>query len=232
MGKKLWFIIVYGCVLCGMVVAALGVNEAVTTLAEAEPPTRKICYVIDAGHGGEDGGATSCTGVLESKINLEISLRLNDLMHLLGMDTEMIRTTDISVYTEGNSIATKKVSDLKERVRLVNGIENAVLVSIHQNYFNDGRYSGAQVFYSTDPESKLLAQQLQNGFKSTVNPNSNRDIKQASGIYLMQHVSCPAVLIECGFLSNYEEEAKLRDPGYQKSICCVIAATLSKYANT
>lgn len=232
MRKKLWFIFVYGCVLCCMVVTALSVDKTVTTLSEAAPPVRKICFIIDAGHGGEDGGATSCTGILESKINLEISLRLNDLMHLLGMDTNMIRTTDVSVYTEGNSIATRKVSDLKQRVKMVNAIDNAVLISIHQNQFNDSRYSGAQIFYGSNADSKPLAEQLQNEFKRTLNKDSNRNIKPASGIYLLQQVRCPAVLIECGFISNQAEELKLRDPVYQKNICCIIATALFRYANT
>lgn len=94
-------------------------SRAVTTMAESAPIDDRICIIIDAGHGGVDGGATSCTGVLESKINLEIALRLNDLLHLLGHDTKMVRKSDISVYTEGETIAAKKVSDLKQRVLII-----------------------------------------------------------------------------------------------------------------
>ena len=185
--------------------------------------------IIDAGHGGVDGGATSCTGKLESAFNLEIALRLNDLMQLLGMHTAMIRTTDISVYTQGETIAAKKVSDLKERVKIVNETENALLVSIHQNTFSDGRYGGAQVFYGTKGEGQQLAEQLQNAFCATVNPGSNRRCKKAEGIYLMEHIDTTGVLIECGFLSNAEEEAKLRSADYQKKLCCVIASTVSNH---
>ena len=123
-------------------------SGAVTASVQSEGVERNHRIVIDAGHGGIDGGATSCTGVLESTINLQIALRLNDLMHLLGYETVMIRTTDTSVYTEGNTIAAQKVSDLKERVRIVNETENAILISIHQNIFPDSRYDGAQVFYA------------------------------------------------------------------------------------
>ena len=185
--------------------------------------------VIDAGHGGVDGGATSCTGVLESTINLEIALKLDDLLHLLGINTSMIRTTDTSVHTNGNSIAQKKVSDLKERVRIVNGTEDAILISIHQNTFSDSQYSGAQVFYAPNNESKLLGEQLQIELVASLNPGSNRKSKIAESIYLMQHINCPGVLIECGFLSNAKEEALLKDPQYQKKICCAIAASLSAY---
>ena len=222
----------YLAVLIGALILMIGGNRAVTVLAESAPLKDRTCFIIDAGHGGEDGGATSCTGVLESTINLEIALRLNDLLHLLGYDTYMIRTSDISIYTQGTTIAQKKVSDLKERVRIANTTENAVLVSIHQNHYPDSRYSGAQVFYNANDDSKDLASTLQSRIISTLNPGSRRQCKKSSGIYLMDHIQCPGILIECGFLSHIEEEGRLRDPGYQKDLSCVIAVTLAEYANT
>lgn len=204
-------------------------SKAVTVIAENTPMERETCIIIDPGHGGEDGGATSCTGVLESTYNLSIATRLNDLFHLLGYDTKMIRTTDTSIYTKGETIAQKKVSDLKERVRIVNETENALLLSIHQNNFPDGRYSGAQVFYAGTEESQELAKRLQTAFVSTLNPGSKRKCKKSDGVYLMEHINCTGVLIECGFLSNPGEEARLRDGAYQKKLCCVIAATVSEY---
>ena len=208
--------------------AQLG-SKTVTTVIQTAPVAREHRIVIDAGHGGIDGGATSCTGVTESTINLQIALRLNDLMHLLGYDTVMIRTTDTSVYTQGETIAAQKVSDLKERVRITNETEGAILISIHQNIFADSRYGGAQVFYAETEYSKELAALLQCNFTQTINPGSNRKSKAADGVYLMQNITCTGILVECGFLSNPQEEAKLRDPGYQQDICCVIAATVSRY---
>lgn len=225
----LWFLPIYGLVLAGFIFAAMGGSKAVTVMAENAPLEGRRCLVIDAGHGGVDGGATSVTGVLESTINLEIALRLDDLLHLLGYDTVMIRTTDISVYTQGETIAQKKVSDLKQRVKVINETENALLISIHQNKFSDGRYSGAQVFYNKQPDSEALAKILQSAFVQTLNPGSDRQCKKATGIYLMEHIDCTGVLVECGFLSNPEEEAKLRDAEYQKKLCCVIAATVSNF---
>lgn len=204
-------------------------SEAVSYIAQEIPLERQNTIVIDAGHGGEDGGATSCTGVPESGINLEIALRLNDLMHLLGYRTVMVRTDDRSVYTQGNTIAQKKASDLKARVNLVNGTENALLVSIHQNIFSDSRYSGAQVFYAAAGESQTLANALQLALVGSINPGSNRKCKKASGVYLMEHINCTAVLVECGFLSNPEEEALLRSDAYQQKITCVIASTVSNF---
>lgn len=222
-------IVMYILVLLGFVMVSITGDSAITALADEEPMRSRHCIVIDAGHGGVDGGAISCTGVLESQLNLEIALRLQDMSHLLGYETCMIRQTDTSVHTKGQTIAQKKVSDLKQRVRVINDTENAILLSIHQNHFPDERYSGAQVFYNKNEESSLLAKKLQDNFASTVNPGSNRKIKQAKGIYLMEHIHCTGVLIECGFLSNYQEEAKLRSQEYQKQLCCVIMATVSQY---
>ena len=203
-------------------------NYAVTTAAQTAPVEREHTFVIDAGHGEPDGGATSCTGVLESTVNLQIALRLNDLLQLLGYDTRMIRTSEESVYTEGTSIAQKKVSDLKERVRIVNSTENGILISIHQNTFSDSRYGGAQVFYAADEESVAMAKAVQESFTTYLNPGSSRQCKKATGIYLMEHIENPGILIECGFLSNPEEEAKLRSDAYQKQLCCVIASAVSQ----
>lgn len=230
--KYLSFLPIYLLVFSVFILAALWGSRTVTVMAENAPLEGRKCIIIDAGHGGEDGGATSCTGVLESAVNLEIALRLDDLFHLLGYDTAMIRTTDISVYTQGETIAQKKVSDLKQRVSLINQTKNALLVSIHQNHFSDSRYSGAQVFFAPNAGSEALAKALQASFVETVNLGSNRNCKKADGIYLMQHIDCTGVLVECGFLSNPEEEAKLRSADYQKQLCCVIAATVSSYLST
>lgn len=212
-----------------VIILAVSGSHYITVMSEQQPLTNRKCVIIDAGHGGVDGGATSCTGVLESQINLEIALRLNDLMHLLGLDTLMIRTDDRSVYTAGESIAAKKVSDLKERVRIVNSVENAILISIHQNYFSDSRYHGAQIFYGEGKGSSELATTLQTNIVTSLNPRSNRNTKKADGIYLLENAKCTAVLVECGFLSNPEEEAKLRSKEYQKKLCCVMATTVCQY---
>lgn len=220
---------IYALVLIGCLCIAHFGSGAVTVMVENAPLEDRICIVVDAGHGGIDGGATSCSGVLESKINLDIALRLNDLLCFLGYNTKMVRTTDTSIYTEGNTIAAQKVSDLKQRVKLVNETENAILISIHQNTFSDNRYSGAQVFYADDEISRKLAQELQMDFISTLNPGSKRKCKPSDGIYLMQNIQRPGVLIECGFLSNPEEEARLRNDGYQKELACVVASCISRF---
>lgn len=229
--KKISFIMIpiYALVFLGLIFFALMGNHAVTVISENTPIHGRTCFIIDAGHGGVDGGAVSCTGVYESHINLEIALRLNDLMHLMGYDTKMIRESDISIYTYGETIAGKKASDLKERTRIVNETDNAILLSIHQNHYSDSYYSGGQMFYPKTPGSQELAKKLQLKFISALNPGSNRQAKPATGLYLMKHIEKTGVLIECGFLSNFQEEAKLRTPSYQKAICCVIVTACADY---
>ncbi len=219
----------YSIILAAFLLIAVVGSRTVTAFIESTPANHSNCIIIDAGHGGVDGGATSCTGVLESKLNLEIALCLDDVMHLLGIHTEMIRRDDISVYTEGGSIAAKKVSDLKNRVKFINSIQNATLISIHQNHFPDSKYRGAQVFYAKNNPSRDVAKKVQNALNNNLMPPGNRQIKQADGVYIMQNINCPGILVECGFISNPLEEALLRSPEYQKRLCCIIAVTMSQH---
>lgn len=227
--KVLSFVPIYSIVILAFVlIAALG-NQAVTVLSERLVTQNRHCIILDAGHGGEDGGAVSCTGVYEKKLNLEISLKLQDLFHLLGYNAKMIRSSDCSVHTSGNTIAARKASDLKNRVNFVNQTKNAVLLSIHQNHYPDSIYNGAQMFYANTPSSENLAKKLQESFVQHLNNGSNRAAKKAEGIYIMKHVDKPAVLVECGFLSNPTEEAMLCSDTYQKKIGIVIATTVSQF---
>ncbi len=232
--RKQWkqMLVVYILAMLGVLMVAVAGTQAITAISRGNVVYDRSVIIIDPGHGGIDGGATSCTGVLESKLNLEIALRLRDLSHLLGYETVMIRTTDISIHTKGESIAQKKVSDLKERVRIINTTHKGILVSIHQNHFPDGKYSGAQVFHNGSQESTALAKRMQDVIGKSINPGSKRPVKQAKGIYLMEHIETTGVLVECGFLSNYSEEAKLRNSTYQKQLCCVIMGSLSQYLNS
>ena len=222
------YILIFTC----FILAGIGGGQAIRVISESAPIPDRKCVIIDPGHGGIDGGATSCTGVYESVINLEISLRLKDLMHLLGIQTSMTRTTDTSIHTVGDTIAAQKVSDLKNRVQIANESQNAILVSIHQNHFTDDRYSGAQVFYSDSNESANLAKKLQSTLVQTLNPGSKREAKRGEGIYLLQKTQIPAILVECGFLSNHPEEALLRSDTYQKKLSAVIASVCSTYLHS
>lgn len=212
-------------ILAAVLWIAYGISEAATKVNQLLPVSTGQTVVIDPGHGMPDGGTTSCTGVLESDLNLEIAFRLNDLYHLFGISTIMTRQDRDSIYTKGETIAQKKVSDTRNRVSLVNGTDNAILLSIHQNHFYDSQYYGAQVFYANNDASVALAKKLQTDLVTVLNPDSNRKAKPSTGVYLMEHTQCPAVLIECGFLSNPKEEAMLRSAQYQKQLCTVIVCS-------
>ena len=207
---------------------AIGLSQASSSVA-AWTEGEAVTVVIDAGHGGEDGGACSANGVRESGINLEISLRLNDLLHFLGVRTVMVRDADVSISTEGSTIAQRKVSDIRNRVKLVENAPNALLVSIHQNHFSESKYRGAQVFYAATQGSQVLAEALQDALCTQVDPNNHRVCKQVQDVYLMKHITCPAVLVECGFLSNAEETRLLQSPEYQKKMAAALACCIKRY---
>lgn len=214
---------------CGMVLsAALFLSRAGSAVtAMVAQPELPVTIVIDPGHGGEDGGTVSPMGTYESQINLEIALKLDSLLHFLGVKTQMIRRADVSVETEGATIAQRKVSDIKHRVKMVEEVPNPVLVSIHENHFTEAKYRGAQVFYAKGSEA--LAEALQAAIACNVDPDNHRQCKPAQSIYLMEHVTCPAVLVECGFLSNPQEEQLLKQAEYQKKLAAAIGCTLLNY---
>lgn len=226
--KRKWYFF-YCFTILILLFCIMSASQVITVISENITPERSRCIIIDPGHGGEDGGAISLSGQPESKYNLEIALRLKDMMHLLGHDTRLTRCDDVSIYTKGETLSQKKASDLKERVRIINETTGALLISIHQNHFSDTKYFGAQVFYADDGKSKALAKHIQTALVSSLNPESNRKAQKISGVYLMEHINCPGILIECGFLSNVPEEAQLRNPEYQKKLAGTIAASVSQH---
>jgi N-acetylmuramoyl-L-alanine amidase len=207
--------------------SAVKFNQSAEVAAVAALP---ITVIVDAGHGGEDGGAATASGVLESHLNLQIALRMEQFLALCGIEPMMIREDDVSIYTGScNTLSEKKVSDLKNRVQIVNAVPNGLLVSIHQNHFSQSRYSGAQVFYASTEGSRDLAQEVQNELRIALNNDNHREIKEASSVYLMQHIDCTGILVECGFLSNPEEANLLQKDEYQKKLTCAICGAVSRY---
>ncbi len=187
--------------------------------------------VIDPGHGGEDGGAISATGVNESEINLEICLKMGAFMRFLGIAPIMTRETDVSIHdSSARSIAEKKVSDLKNRAKLVNGIQNAVLLSVHQNEFEESYVKGAEAYYNSNTKSKELAEHTQSVLVSAVDSENKRKAKKIGANYLMNNVTGPAMLVECGFISNPGEEAKLLSESYQLKLAAAVAVSYLNWA--
>lgn len=208
--------------------AAAGLlRHTVERVGSMEPFSAYPVIVIDAGHGAPDGGSTGISGTREETVNLAVAKRLEGVLTLLGYETVMTRTGPNCIATQGDSIRQKKQSDLRNRVGLVNALPSAMVVSIHQNHFPDSRYSGPQVFYGSGGEA--LAGTLQRALTDVLAPGSRREPKPASGIYLMEHINHPGILVECGFLSNPEEERKLNTPEHQKKIAAILAAVLAQY---
>ena len=201
-------------------------NSLVQPAMESAAVQRTGPLVLDAGHGGEDGGAVSLTGTPESQINLAIVLKLRDVLGLYGVDPIVLREEDISLHDDdANTLREKKRSDLKNRVAAIEAVEGGTLLSIHQNTYPGSRYHGAHVFYAPTEGSQELAEHFQNSIKAALQPENERAVKRIPDtVYIMNHVTCPAVLIECGFLTNPEEEALLRDEDYQRKLSAVIAA--------
>ncbi len=203
--------------------SCLGARQVMPASAGAggQRPT----LILDAGHGGEDGGAVSAAGDRESDINLSIVLKLDALMAFLGVDAQTTRDTDISLHSSDcETIREKKVSDLKNRVAMVNDTADAMLISVHQNHFTDPRYDGAQVFYNKGDISRQWGELTQETLRQVLDPDNGRKAKGITGgIYLFEHISCPSILVECGFLSNGEEASLLLTDAYQRKIAVALA---------
>jgi N-acetylmuramoyl-L-alanine amidase len=208
--------------LCIVMISSFS-NLAVHTSAEPIEPLTTV--IIDAGHGGEDGGAEA-GGILEKDINLAIANRVADILRLSGCRVVEVRDTDLSVYSDGAAtLKEKKTSDLMNRVSLFNSDSRNLVVSIHQNKFDNPKYSGAQVFYSVNHEkSRDLAESIRSAVVLLLQPENTRELKPAGkDIYILDHAEVPAVIVECGFLSNDAERQKLADSGYQSEMAFAVA---------
>ncbi|MBQ7172832.1 MAG: N-acetylmuramoyl-L-alanine amidase [Clostridia bacterium] len=187
--------------------------------------------VLDAGHGGEDGGATDARGRCEKDLNLAIVFLIRDYLKENGVPVILTRADDSMLYDKTSNYAgSKKRQDLERRVEICKSCENPIFVSIHMNSFPQSQYHGLQVWYSgNNGQSKILAESIQNQVKETLQPENERAVKKATdAIFVLQHLNCPAVLVECGFLSNPKEAEQLQDPAYQKVLAKEISLGILK----
>lgn len=187
--------------------------------------------IIDAGHGGEDGGAVAPDGTLESNINLDIALRLKALADFWGIETVMTRSTsDLPYPPEAETLSAKKKADQNERLELINRTPDGILLSIHQNFYPADSPWGIQVFYGQESGSNIFAAKLQENMTAQLCPENKR-LAEAIGdeIYLMRRAACPAVLVECGFLSNPSDREKLCSESYQTELAAVMLSSYLQY---
>ncbi|WP_372996992.1 N-acetylmuramoyl-L-alanine amidase CwlD [Lutispora sp.] len=183
------------------------------------PVTNKV-IVLDAGHGGPDPGAIGKSGALEKDINLDIVLKLQGYLEQGGCIVQLTRAVDESIHDKDKkSIRNKKRSDLKNRKDIINSSQADAYVSIHLNSFPQSRYKGVQSFYPRNSEdSKRLAVSVQKELKETLQIDDNREALPIGEVYLMQGTQVPSVIVECGFLSNPEEERNLSDDKYRERV--------------
>lgn len=217
-------------------VCVLAVLLALPTVRRADAEYRAAqtpSILIDPGHGGADGGASGVDGTQEKTVNLAISHTLAALLRVMGYDVTMTRETDISIHSaDAASLREQKVSDMHNRLALYE--QATLVVSIHQNQFSQSQYSGAQLFYAPKNEnSRPLAATIREQVLSLLQPENTRELKKAdNALYLMSHATVPVALVECGFLSNAAECAKLADPAYQRQMAFAVASGVLRYLET
>lgn len=196
------------------------------------PGDSGLYIIIDAGHGGMDGGTTAADGTLEKDINLSVAKKLESMLKACGFKTVMLRSADELIGDNSlSTIRARKVSDIKTRLEITQSYPDALLISIHQNHYSVEKYSGAQVFYSPNaPESKLLAESVQGSIVGNIQPENTRQIKAVgTNIYLLYNCTQPSIMVECGFMSNQAEAQKLKDSNYQSQMAFSIMNGIINY---
>lgn len=215
MKKKIVLFLFLCCILCFLLYHWR--REKRETMSSVSLPSQ---IVIDIGHGGEDPGKIGVNGALEKDVNLAIGKYLNESLLAAGYTVTMTRYSDTSLADPGAS--NQKLSDFQKRTALINEIGPAAVISIHQNSYPQESINGAQVFHSGTPESEQLALCIQNQLRRILDPSNERAVKKNNDYYLFRHTSCPIVIVECGFLSNYTEANLLITETYQRQTAWAI----------
>lgn len=230
--------IISGAAAAACAVLALGIftitrkNDKGAIPVSVDYETEKPVIVLDAGHGGMDGGCSTADGVPEKGINLNILLTLRDMLEINGYEVVVTRDTDTSIHDKGiEGIANQKSSDMDNRLEIFNSNPNAICISIHQNQFTDPKYSGAQMFYSdSNSSNEELARTLQNKFVEYLQPDNSREIKLCGKeLFLCYYSENPTVMVECGFLSNPEEAELLKTEEYQGKVAFTIFSAINEF---
>ena len=213
------------------VILAVCARVTDSALPASTEVTDRPVIVLDAGHGGVDSGAVGKSGVLEKDVNLSVVKHLQKLLELSGFKTVLTRSEDVSIYDPGvEGIRNQKLSDMDNRLEIIQSYPDSVFLCIHQNNYTDPQYFGGQMFYNNNnPDNRTLAQIMQNRF-AQLQPGNDREIKLSGDeLFLLKSNPNPSLMIECGFLSNPEEEAKLATDEYQQKLAFTIYSGLLEY---
>ena len=206
-------------------------NKEITTETVALPVTNRV-IVIDAGHGTPDEGAESNNGVTEAEINLRIALKLQNLLEQSGAKVILTRSNETAIYDiDKKTLREKKVSDIHNRVKIGNESSADIFVSIHLNKIPQNQYWGWQCFYNQNEKSKILAENLQNNLNEAIQKENKRIAMKLDTVYIMKNVERPISIVECGFLSNEEEEKRLQEDDYQNRLAWGIYNGIMDYFN-
>lgn len=211
-------------IVCVMAICYVGVVDV------AQKKTKDIVVVVDAGHGGYDPGKVGISGVLEKDINLAIACKVRRILEKEGIQVVMTRKEDVDLCAEAGG--SKKSTDMRKRVEIMNASGAAVAVSIHQNSFTDASSHGSQVFYyEASKEGETLAKTIQESIKGVITEENHRQAKPNREYYILKKVSCPVVIVECGFLSNQREEMLLTEEDYQEKMAQGIVKGILQYVS-
>lgn len=208
-----------------LIISLFGVDEAISNTSDSKLDNRPR-IVIDAGHGGVDAGAIATDGTAEKGINLDIALKLYDYLSVSGYKCDLIRRGDYEIYPNGID---RRRSDLYNRMDYINTDKNSILISIHQNHYENESEWGSQIWYSpNDKTSKAMADSILDSIKSNIQQGNNRTNKPSdNSYYLLYRAEVPSIMIECGFISNIEENEKLQNKEYQRDMAYSILLGLN-----
>lgn len=218
-------------IVCCFIALAICARFTERVLPTAAAPSDKPIVVLDAGHGGLDSGAVGVTGVLEKNINLSIVLALREMLEMSGFQVVLTRDQDISIHDpDVTGIRNQKLNDMDNRLEIIQSYPDSIFLCIHQNNYTDPQYFGGQMFYNNNnPNNRTLAQIMQNKF-AVLQPGNDREIKLSGDeLFLLKSNQNPSLMIECGFLSNPDEEAKLSTWEYQQKVAFTIYGGLMEY---
>lgn len=224
-------------VLCGAAAILLlagacyvGREAAANVMGKNVAEEKRLCVVVDAGHGGIDPGKVSINGTLEKDINLKIAEALKKYLEAEDIEVVMTRETDEGLYDA--NVSNKKVQDMKRRIELIDEADPVITVSIHQNSYPEEYVHGAQVFfYSGSAQGQKLAETIQAQLVDKVDPDNRRQVKANDSYYLLRKTGIPIIIVECGFLSNRAEAEKLCDEDYQDRVAWAIHMGIMQYLN-
>ncbi len=219
------------CIIAGLVLGAAFIVAAFSSYADTYFDEKNLSVIVDAGHGLPDGGAVGVGGTVEQEINLAIAGKLAEVLEAKGIGAIMTRGGQNGLWTEkSNTIREKKVEDMNARLKIMKKSSADLFISIHMNSYKDKNASGLRIFYSPKhKEIKPLAEHIQTRMSEVTGAKVNVVKAADSTLFLMKNPPIPAILVECGFLSNAAEEKKLSDKDYQARLAWAIADAVEKY---